>query len=173
MRESGKVSGPAKLNFYVNAINLIPFLIVIITGLVLQIRYHMHRLPDAYVVSGLNRSGWLLLHRISAVIVLALIVIHCILHRKAIAAARRRIFGKASGSSIKSSYYLFLLFVLTSLTAMISWIFWDHGEVMRHTLVEIHDKLSLLLILFSAVHIVPRLDWMVKTYRKLRNTGIG
>jgi hypothetical protein len=127
----------------------------------------MHRLPDDTLVSGLNRHGWLLLHKLSAVTSLGGITAHCLLHWRYLASATRRIMARRSILKVQASYYLFILYALSSVTALSSWIVSGPGHGGRSHLVEIHDKLTLLLIIFSAAHIISRAGWFWKTGMKI------
>jgi hypothetical protein len=159
----------AKINFYMNLLNFTPFLFVILTGLVLQLAYHFNRMPENYTVLIMTKSGWLILHKISAAVSLSGIITHCVLHRKYIISASKKIINLKQGASILLSYYLFILLIPTCLTVMISWIFLSHGSHARSILVEIHDKLALILILLSGIHIISRMKWMINMYQKIRN----
>ena len=150
------VTATSKINFYLDLLNGIPFLMVIVTGMLLQINYHLHGLPDDYMTVGLSRSGWSLLHKTSAVISLAGIAAHCILHRASIAASTRKFFSGGSPLTVISSFYVLLICVPTALTAMISWIALNPGPAGRSALVEVHDKLALALVAISAYHILTR-----------------
>jgi hypothetical protein len=167
VRQPKNVSQSIIINFYLNLLNIIPLLIVVITGLILQIKYHMHIIPDDYLILGLNRSGWLLLHKIWAIISLTGIIVHCIVHWQFIAATTKNIFNQKSKISLLSSYLLLVIYTPTFLTSMGSWIFLNDKDSARYTLVEIHDKLALLLIIIIVVHVISRFGWMVKTYKKL------
>jgi hypothetical protein len=166
MQQSRNIAGLIKINFYLNLANFVPFFVVIITGLILQIGYHMHRLPDDYLISGLDKSGWLLLHQISTSISLAGIIIHCMLHWKFITATTKKIFNRKYRARILSSYYLLIIYIPTFLASIGSWIFFNDKDSTRHTLVEIHDKLALILIIFFIIHVISRFGWMVKPYQK-------
>ena len=169
MNKLSPVSGTARANFYVNLAALAPFMITIATGMVIQIQYHMHHLPDTALVLGLGRHGWLTLHKVSAVISLACILHHCAHHwRLIVTVTKKKLYLKKMSAGI-ISYYLFLVFVPTALTAIASWLFLQ-GHA-RFMLVEIHDKLALLLIVIFAVHLVSRAGWMVRTYRALARGG--
>lgn len=167
-RYAEKLSGSTKTNFYLNLLNVVPFLILISSGILLQLEYHMHHQPDEHLIAGLNRSGWLLLHRITAALSLVGITAHCILHRKFIAATTRRILDRRSMANVHTSYYLLILCIPTVITGMASWIALNGNTHARLMLVEIHDKLALLMVAFSLVHIVSRAGWMLKTYQRLR-----
>ncbi len=167
MVKSQAVSRTTKNNFYIDLLNIAPFLIVMTSGLVLQVNYHMHHLPNGHLVLGLSRHGWLLLHKLSAILSLAGVTAHCMLHRKFIAAATGRIIARRSFTKVPLSYHLFILYALSSLTALASWIMPGRGPGGRSHLVEIHDKLTLLLIILAAAHIISRAGWMWKTGKKI------
>lgn len=169
MNKPSPVSDTTRANFYINLAALVPFMATIATGMVLQLQYHMHHLPDTALMLGLDRYGWLTLHKVSAVISLACTLHHCAHHRSFIVTVtKKRLFRKKISSAVVS-YYLLLVFVPTALTAIVSWIFL--GGHARFILVEVHDKLALLLIVIFAVHMVSRAGWMVRTYRALAQNG--
>ncbi len=168
MRQGEGVSNSRKVNFYLNMLNFFPFLMLAATGIVLQFHYHMEHLPDGQLVAGLDRATWLLLHRIAAAVSLAGITAHCILHRRFIAATTRRILDRRSMANVLSSYYLFILIIPTAITGMAPWITLNGNTHARLLFVEIHDKLALVLIAFSLVHIGSRAGWMLKTYQRLK-----
>ena len=56
---------------YLNLCNLAFFLFAAFTGSVIQIGYHTHALPDAQSIMGLDRAGWALLHKASAIVFFA------------------------------------------------------------------------------------------------------
>lgn len=173
MRKSKNAFDSVKLNFYLNLLNFFPFVILAVSGLIIQIEYHIHELPDAYVVSGLNRSGWLLIHKISSVISFAGIVLHCIMHRKYIVTVTKKILNRKNKPKILLSYYLLIIYIPASLICLFTWIFLNHEDTLRHTLIEVHDKLTILLIIFTAVHLIQRAGWMVRTIKKLFITRIS
>ncbi len=166
MKSTQKISKPVKLNFYINLLNFIPFLLVIITGLILQFKYHLHHFPDHYTIEGLDKSGFLNLHIISAAISLAGIIFHCILHWKFISAVAKKIFIKKSG--FKLSFLLFVIYLATVLTSFASWLFFNQGDSARFVLVEIHDKVALLLVVFSVLHLVKRSGWMIRNFQNIK-----
>jgi len=132
---------------------------MVITGLVLQVEYHMHGLPDDCCVLGLDRRTWLLFHRVWAAVLAAGIVIHCRLHEKNIIAAMRSI--RRFKPRLSLSMYVLFLMIPTVLTATISWFFFNPGDQARFALVEIHDKLALLLGVLSCIHIGRHTGWMI------------
>ncbi|MBN2403042.1 MAG: DUF4405 domain-containing protein [Spirochaetes bacterium] len=173
MRKLNNAFDSVKLNFYLNLLNFLPFVILTVSGMIIQIEYHIHELPDAYVVSGLNRSGWLLIHKISSVISFAGIVLHCIMHRKYIVTVTKKILNRKNKPKILLSYYLLIIYIPASLICLFTWIFLNHEDTLRHTLIEVHDKLTILLIIFTAMHLIQRAGWMVRTIKKLFITRIS
>jgi hypothetical protein len=165
--DKSDISRAPETNFYLNLLNLAPFVILAITGLALQVNYHMRGVPYGYQIMGLNRHGWLMLHKLSAVMSLTGITAHCLLHRKYITATTGRIIARRSFSKVLVSYHLFILYALSALTALLSWIFSGPGHGGRSHLVEIHDKLTLLLIILAAAHIISRSGWMWKVGKKI------
>ena len=154
-------------NFYLNLLNFAVFVIIAITGSLIQIEYHMHRLPEGYPIIGLDKSGWLLLHKVSAIMFLAGIGGHCSLNWRFVSVSTRRIFHRKLIPSAPLSYWLFLICVPTFLTAMTSWILLGPKDQPRFLLIETHDKLGWLLIIFTTIHIVSRARRMTRAYREL------
>jgi hypothetical protein len=152
--------------FYLNLLNVALFLVVALTGSVLQIEYHMHGLPEGSTAMGLNKAGWVLLHKISATLFLAGIVAHCSLNWRFVSASTSRILGRGSIPSA-TSYWLFITCIPTCLTTMVSWTLFALEDSVRFLLVEIHDKLGWLLMILTVIHIVSRTGRMTSTYRKL------
>ncbi len=167
MEQSKNISNTVKINFYLNIFNFILFSIVTITGLLIQIKYHMHALPDYYAIWGLNRPDWQLLHKISASVFLAGLAAHCLMHRKFISAVSGKIFQRRSVSPASVSYSLFVISIPTCLITLISWIFLTNENPSRFVLVEIHDKIALFWFVLSSIHIISRTGQIMKTFRKL------
>lgn len=167
MEKLNNTSNSSKMNFYLNLLNFILFLIVVITGFIIQIGYHMHNLPDDYAISGLARAGWLNFHRISASFFLAGIIAHCLLHRGFISTISDKILRRKPLLPASISYWLFIVSIPTTLVAMVSWIFVSVDDPARFILVEIHDKIILLWIILSIIHIASRANRIIRVYKKL------
>jgi hypothetical protein len=120
INKTNSISKIVKINFYLNSLNFILFLRIIVTGLIIQVNYHMHMLPDAYSVVGLDRADWILAHKLSAALALGGIIIHCILHLKYISATTKKFVKNNSSSPVMTSYYLLIISFFTSITAIIS-----------------------------------------------------
>lgn len=161
------ISVSVRNNFYLNLLNFAFFLLIAFTGSLLQLEYHMHGTPEIHPVMGFSKSGWVLLHKASATLFLAGIAGHCALNWRFVSASTRRILSRRLPASASLSYWLFVICVPTCLTAMVSWTLFSLENPARFLLVETHDKLGWLLILFSVIHIVSRTKRMTGAYRRM------
>lgn len=186
------ISLSVKNNLSLNLLNVAFFLIVAATGYILQSAYHMHRAPEGYLIMGLGKSGWLLLHKASAVAFLAGIAVHCSVNWRFVSVSTRRVFGRNLAPFASPSYWLFIICIPACLTAVASWALFgpgdparllledpaalpllienhdNHGWILaRFLLIESHDKLVWPLILLTIIHVVSRSGRMVRTYHGL------
>ena len=166
MNSGSGISISVRSRFCLNLCNLVFFLIVTFAGSVIQIQYHMHGLPEAYSLMGFDKTGWVLLHKVTAIVFLAGLVVHCLANWGFVATSTRRIFGGKAKPFLVHSYWLFLISVPTCLTAMASWILFAGEERARFALVETHDKLGWLLVIFGIIHLISRCGRMVSVFRK-------
>lgn len=162
------VSHRTRRKFYINLYTFVLYLIAAGTGLLLQLKYHLHRLPADCAVMGLNKPGWLVLHQVSAIAALAGIVFHFVQHWKFLSVITGKIIDLKSISPAGLSYWLFIFCIPAYLTAMASWLLTGNKDPGGFLLIEIHDKLALLLIIPSTIHIILRSGWMFRTYRQLK-----
>ena len=68
------------MNYYVDVVILILFIALAWTGMLLQMVYHMGGHSADFLVIGLNRSGWLVMHKILSIMSSVGIGLHVILH---------------------------------------------------------------------------------------------
>jgi magnesium-transporting ATPase (P-type) len=66
---------------------------------------------------------------------------------------------------------LSILFLLVALTGLIPWFIDLSGSIslLRMLFIELHDKLALVLIIFLILHLVKRTKWYMLTYKKLKD----
>jgi hypothetical protein len=162
------ISVSARKRLNLNLCNLVFFPIVAFTGSVIQIEYHMHGLPETHSVMGFDKSGWVLLHKASAVVFFAGLVVHCLVNWRFVSTSTTRILGGKPKAFSSHSYWLFLVSFPACLTAMASWILFGGEDRARFALVETHDKLGWLLVIFGLIHIISRSGRMTSTHRKLK-----
>ncbi len=125
------------------------------SGLLLQIGYHLHAAEGSRRVLSLGFDDWSSLHKLSITAVTLLVAIHLLRHRSWYASLlRRRCFRRRGGTAA-----LTLLFVVTAITGGLPWGIHaaGDGETIRRALIEVHDKLALVLGAFLVVHVSKRI----------------
>lgn len=144
---------------YVNAIILLPFIILAFSGLLIQHSYHLEHMADTTVVLGMNRYGWLLLHKITAVISVAGVSVHVFLHINWLKAVFLKKLYKNPNRKIKITLWLLILSVFTALTGLYPWLLAPTAHI-RHDFIEIHDKTGIILSILFIMHIVNHWKWI-------------
>ena len=140
------------------------------SGMLIQVKYHMGNHGNIAIndsVFGINYHGWSFVHKISIVVLSLLMIYHIYQHWKwyKIVITKRLL--------VKNQQVLIfsLLFVLVAITGLIPW-FIDllkGAEMQRKTLIEIHDKLAIILTIYLILHIIRRMKWFVTTFDKIKN----
>lgn len=132
----------ATRNYYVDIISLIPFLLMIGTGIIMLI-YHTGK-PYCTETLSINGNTWLIIHKFFSVLSFILVAIHLIIHIDWL----KNLFLKKLSNKYKSiNITLLIVFLLTTLTALSSWLIVSNTEVSEE-LRGAHNKLGLLLIIF-------------------------
>ncbi len=114
-----KVKKPKKstIFFYVDTIIFFPFILLALSGLLIQFNYHHEDMADTAVVLGLNRYGWLLLHKTTAVISIIGLSIHIFLHMGWLKAVFFKKLYKKTNPNTRITMWLLILTVATALPA--------------------------------------------------------
>jgi hypothetical protein len=157
-----------KLSLIVNLGLLCFALVMAFSGLLIQIAYHMGHHGNISInnnVLALGYYNWSVVHKLSAVIVILLMIIHMALHWKVQIAVFRR---KPSAKSIQLTI-LSVVFVLVAITGFLPWfIHLAKGvEVLRKTFIEVHDKLAIVLVIYLILHVIKRRRWYLSIFKKL------
>jgi ferredoxin len=153
-------------NYWINISSLLPFILLMSSGIILQANYHFARKPDYYEVFSLNRSDWLLLHIIFALISTPIIIIHLALHFKWIKNLFKNKFSSKGNKIVRTSKILLVLYFFTVITGLVPWIFIEdpHGKRM---LIELHDKITLGIIIYFILHFIQHFKWLVKNTKNI------
>jgi hypothetical protein len=172
--------------FFVNNLLLLSGIITALSGLVIQIGYHMggEHGPVAYgadphssgiqqtrvidpdeIVWGINYTSWSLIHKVAIVLFLILVIYHFCVHWK----WYKNVFAKHLLRKNRQVIVLSALFLLVALTGLIPWLIHLSGNDngFRMILIEIHDKVALLLIIYMFLHISHRVKWFSGTFKKI------
>jgi len=143
---------------------------MVFSGLLIQISYHMghHGGVDTnHLVLGLNYFNWSDIHKISIVLVSISMVFHIILHWKWYKAVIRK---KKLVVKNQQAIMLTIIFILVAITGYISWFIKLSGgsELSRKLFIEIHDKITLILLVYLVFHVSKRFKWYFTTYKKVK-----
>jgi len=162
-KNKGTKISKASRNYFLNLITILPFLLLILSGLVI-LRYHG---GEAYETKsfGIDGNIWITTHRILALVVIPLIITHLWLHAywiKKLFSLKQKNRGKNNDMNIA----LFVVFILTALTALVSWIVFS-GKPAADLLREVHNKLGFALIFFFVIHLANHFKWLVNMTKKL------
>lgn len=188
-QEPGKLRTRALCNFLVNNLLFISGLLIIFSGLALQIGFHMggpevhgrgnhglqsqsiqyeqlREIDTSKIVCGLNYADWSVTHKLVVVVFSLLMIYHIYVHWKWYKGViTKHLIGKNRQVIILS-----LLFLLVAVTGFIPWLIDLSGgtSIFRMLFIEIHDKITLILIVFFILHFIKRADWFSKAYTKLK-----
>lgn len=154
-----------RLKFTVNALLLLMGLVVTVSGLVMQVEYHMGRLPIAQSVWGMEHGQWSGVHKFSAVVFMLLVAYHVWVHWK----WYEVVFSKGLFRKNSQILVFSLLMALVSLLGLVPWLvdLLGGNQVARDTLIEIHDKLAIVFAIYIILHLFKRMKWYIKTLSKL------
>ncbi|NPD47682.1 MULTISPECIES: DUF4405 domain-containing protein [unclassified Lentimicrobium] len=153
-------SSKAKRNYYIDIAMLLPFLMLLFTGIIMLI-YHTGK-PYPETSLGLDGESWLKIHVVSAIISFVLVGIHLSLHLTW--------FKKLFSGQLKNKYWvrnliLVIVFLFTLLTSFIPLLFLGESDAAKMML-GIHNKLGLLLIVFFFIHLLSYFKWLVNMTKK-------
>lgn len=164
--------------FLINLGLLLSGSVMVFSGLLIQVVFHMGHhgeIETNHLVLGLNYFNWSDIHKYSIVLVSMGMVFHFILHwkwYKAVLRKRKLIFKN------QQVIILTLVFLSVGLTGYIPWFIKLSGgsETSRKDFIEIHDKITWVLLVYLTFHVTKRLKWFItcfKKVRKYRETPIG
>jgi magnesium-transporting ATPase (P-type) len=154
MKQQVKLSESRK-KYLVDILALFPFLILLFTGIVMLI-YHTGK-TYSETTFGINGNLWLNIHIVFAVISFVMITLHLSLHLNW--------FKKLFSGKLKNKYWirnliLVFLFLFAILTSFIPLLFLSESNTAT-TMLGIHNKLGLLMIIFFVIHILSYFKWLV------------
>ncbi len=156
--------------FIINLGLLVFGIITAFSGMLIQIKYHMGNHGNISIndiVFGINYYGWSVVHKISIVVLSLFAIYHIYQHWKWYKVVlAKRLFAKNQQVLIFS-----FLFVLVAITGLTPW-FIDllkGDEMQRKSIIEIHDKLAILLTIYLILHIIRRMKWFFTAFEKMKN----
>ena len=176
--------------FIINNLLLIIGLSMVLSGFALQFGFHMGSMDDHHgrghselsqpviyeqtrgidtvkTIWGLNYSGWSTTHKSVIFLFAFLMIYHIYDHWKWYkAVVSKHLIGKN-----KQVITLSILFLLVAITGLVPWIIDLSGSSngMRILLIEIHDKLALILFIYLLLHVIGRIKWFANAYRIVKD----
>lgn len=156
------------LSLKINLGLLFSALIMIFSGLLIQIKYHMgnHNGIENNTVWGLNYTDWSTIHKISIVLLSLIMIFHIYQHWKWYSTViKKRLISKN-----KQVLTLSVLFILVAVTGFIPWLInlLEGNLMVRKAFIEIHDKFAIILSIYIISHIIKRLKWFFATFEKIK-----
>jgi 2-oxoglutarate ferredoxin oxidoreductase subunit delta len=187
--ETEKLRSRTFTNFLINNLLIISGLIMIYSGLVLQVGFHMGG-PDEHqieqeriqshsiqyeqlreidlnkIVSGFNYPSWSAIHKFVIVFFSLLIIYHTYIHWK----WYKVVFSKRLFSKHRLVIILSAVFLLVALTGLAPWFIDLSGStsIWRMLFIEIHDKITFIFIFFLVLHFAKKAKWYATAYKKLK-----
>jgi hypothetical protein len=143
---------------------------MVISGFLIQISYHMGHhgaIDTSHLVFGLNYFNWADFHKISIILVSLGMVFHIILHWKWYKAVIRK---KKLVVKNQQAIMLTIIFILVAITGYSAWFIKLSGgsDISRKFFMEIHDKITWVLLLYLIFHVTKRFKWYFKTFEKVK-----
>jgi hypothetical protein len=130
--EQTKTNSRTSINYWVNISSLVPFILLIISGFILQLNYHFGHNPETDEVFSLNKQDWLLLHKIFTLISTPIIFIHLALHYKWIKYLFMNKISSKGNKIVRTTKVLLILYFLTFFTSIISFYLHISCQNRRH-----------------------------------------
>ena len=160
------------INQFLVNIGLIIFgILSMFSGILMKVGFHGGPHGDGInpVVLGLNHHDWSLFHKVSSIVLSLLMIYHIYKHWKWYKnVLAKKLFRKNIQVLIFS-----VLFILVTITGLTSWgiHLFEGDRALRRTIIEFHDRSSMILSIFLILHIVTRIKWYFKTYKQLRKNN--
>lgn len=176
-------------SFLINNLLLITGVIMIVSGLILQIGFHVGNREShngihheemvqslsyeqqrgidlSTTIGGFTYHDWSTFHKIDIVLFSLLMCWHFYSHRN----WYKGVYKKHLLHKNIEVITLTVIFLLVALTGLIPWFIDLSGNTSqtRILFIEIHDKLTLLLIIYLVLHLVKRYNWFSSTFKKLK-----
>lgn len=143
---------------------LISGVIVIASGFLIQINYHLGRLSPQDSIWGIDHNIWCMVHKWSAALFVLLITYHIYIHAR----WYRGVFKHRLLRKHRMVIFLTLLTLVVSITGIAPWLIdiFEGNQLIRHITIEIHDKIAILFSVLILWHCIYRCRWYINVIRK-------
>jgi ferredoxin len=179
IQDKKKHTGNIFYRFLVNSSLLISGLVMVFSGLALQLGFHIgnsgeHSVDDygflqsgeyvndrtmdlSKLVFGFNYPDWSIIHKFAIGLFSLFMVYHISAHWK----WYKGVISRGLLSNNAQLITLSVIFVLVAITGLVPWFIDLSGSssLLRLLFIEIHDKLALVLIIYLILHVIKRAKW--------------
>lgn len=164
----------ARLNRQVDLLALLMGLLAFGTGLVLFFRFHVG--PGGATRAwglGLSRIAWVNIHRLSALVLVGALVIHGVLHWRAILLRLSKLVRPGPRMS-RADPFLYFGIAIVVLTAVTAWLFLPGSPPLtgptalspppplRHRAIDLHNIAGFVTLAAASIHIRRHADWLFR-----------
>jgi len=159
-------------NFIIDIILFFNGILLSFSGLIISAKYHAEHLPKDVKYFIFNYYSWSFFHKVMSVVCFFLVCYHLYLHKTWV------LKNLISRDTVKKkSIFPIIVFFIGALTGFIPWIIsmsiiFSENIHLRRTIIEIHDKLGIILIILLIFHLTQKYFWikaMVKKMLRLKN----
>lgn len=147
------------IKFVSNILLLISVFIVSVSGMIIQIDYHIRHNCDTQAVLFLDRTAWYSVHVWCSVVFMLIIIYHIVAHLKWYGSVFKHKLSRKSRPTIILTW-LMLAVTITGFTPLYLSFFAEHS-FLRFAIVEIHDKIAIIFMIMVFLHTMRRLKWYV------------
>ena len=154
--------------FIVNSTVLIFGISTLFSGLLIQLKFHIGQHGDissSEKFLGITYAGWTEMHKISVVVLVAFIIYHFALHWKWFqTVVCKRLFKRH-----RQVVTLSITFLIATFSGFFPWLIYlgNGDEVLRKEIIEIHDKVGIVLSVLLIMHMMKRQQWFFKSLEKV------
>ncbi|HRV32670.1 MAG TPA: DUF4405 domain-containing protein [Candidatus Paceibacterota bacterium] len=155
---------------YINNIGLfLSGVFTMFSGMFIQLKYHIgnhNHIKTNQIVFNLDYKTWSYFHKISIVIFSLLMIFHFYQHWK----FYKIVFTKKIITKNKQVIVLTLVFVFVAITGFIPWFIdvLNGNDIIRKSIIEVHDKIAIILTIYLILHIKKRIKWFLTTLKSLK-----
>jgi hypothetical protein len=189
MQETEKQRKKILNRFLINNLLLVVVIVMIFSGLAMQLGFHVggpdgHRdgrhnihsealqyeqireIDTSKIVCGLAYPDWSTTHKFAIVFFSLLMIYHIYTHWK----WYKRVITKHLIGKNFQVITLTVLFLLVAVNGLVPWFINLSGStsILRLIFIEIHDKLTFILIIYLCLHVIQRTNWFSTAYVKLK-----
>lgn len=162
-QDNNSSMGKMKVAFIINIGLLFFGLAMSVSGFLIQFRYHMGNNS----VLEIGYYNWTNIHKISIIWFSIFMSYHLFTHLKWY---KTLIFKKLAAKN-RFQIILLIVFIIVAITGFIPWIINLSGgsDIARKFVIEVHDKIVILLFILLALHLTNRIKWYITTLDRLKN----